>query len=204
MDSSAVPVLLTGAFTLGGVLMTAVSTGLGALIRRHWATSDLEKQTRALERAELRKLRRECYANLLTIFNRSADDITNLDEAIKKGHAPLLGNIAQEGGAYISQYLTKFEALDETSNTALVVAGDRVSELIRTVENSLHDVFVQVALGKNPRAKWANYHQKRDSLAEAMRAELVTASSPMYTTERHRRSRRSRASLRSMLSRDGA
>ncbi|KTS14408.1 hypothetical protein RSA3_00420 [Microbacterium testaceum] len=166
--------LLTGAFTLGGVILTVVSTGLGALIRRRWATSDLEMQTRALERGELRKLRRECYANLLTIFNRSADDVTKLEEGIAKGRVPLLENVDQEAASYISQHLTKFEALDEISNTALVVAGDRVSGLIREVEDALHWVFAEVARGRDPKPRWRVYHQKRDALSEEMRKELVT------------------------------
>lgn len=164
--------LIAGLLTLSGVVVTALASGFGAVLRRRWSRMDREQELLATERRELRALRREAYAELLSGCNRASNVLLSFASGVASGELARWSESATEAEQqrYLKKNAPYIEELDALSNSAAVVAGPEVARLIKRVELELIDVFADAASGVIREA--VEYRRTRDELLGAMQAEL--------------------------------
>src|SRR5665648_90619 len=85
MATSADIAIVTGAFTLGGVLLTGVGTSLASLLRRRWAAADAREGRKNARIDALRTERIKAYRDLLHAFNAYEDHAVLLMVDIRAG-----------------------------------------------------------------------------------------------------------------------
>jgi hypothetical protein len=171
-------VLLTGLFTLSGVVITSIAAGVGSVLRRKWAVQDAQWETRVTEQRELRSLRRDTYAELLAAFDHHDDDFVRLAGKIRLGTVPKITDLSSdhERTEYILEHVPRREEVDALAYRSIVVAGDTVADLIRQAEGELARIFFAAADGQHT---WEDdshneYYRIRRELTDAMRAELTS------------------------------
>jgi hypothetical protein len=173
-------VWLTGVFTVAGVVVTAAIGGIGAMLRRRWAVEDAEREALRVDQRELRELRRDAYAELLSAFNHTSNLHAELAAKVAEGSAPLLSDVDSSIRAfldYLDEHDPTVEALDALTFRAIVVASDPVAKLIQEVERELMNEFAIVATGrwKPDGSNNLPYVELRRALMDAMRSELTAS-----------------------------
>lgn len=161
-------VILTGLFTLGGVLLASIFGVIGSMLRRRWAKDDALTAHSNVEQSALRTERRKIYSELLDAFNRHANASLRLDERVRTDPGAKDWTFRDTLNAHGTGV---DEDVERLALSALLVANDRVAGLIREVDRELTAIFARSAHGAEPRHD--DYMKLRLDLIRAMRDEVA-------------------------------
>lgn len=167
MSEAQTAIILTGSFTLGGVLLTAITSGIGAIFRARWARTALAEETRLRAESELRNEKQREFVALLHLQTTVVNAYMRLSEKVRIGEiasADILGGrtfIEQAGGV---------DELEHQMLSIELVSGRPLTNVMRALDDELIDMFAPAMRGEEIDSR--TFHDLRLQQLAQMRTEL--------------------------------
>lgn len=143
VDTTTINVLVTGAFTLGGVVLTAGFGLFSAWIASFNERARTAAAANAVERQELGSARRAAYVQLLIAINTHQNETAVIATRIGAGILSLPKSVS-ERDTFLVTHFASIPTLGEAEAQALVVASSDVAQQIKNVGEVLMAAAVDV------------------------------------------------------------